>query len=354
MRNNFGLLRVLFATAVLITHAHVLTGDTGGDLLQRATGNQAAFSWLAVRGFFVISGFLVYRSFERSSGVLDFLRRRSRRVWPALIALVLLTVFIVGPLITDHSATRYFSKGATWRYAAMPITIVLGQVPYDLPGVFAEVPHPGVVNGSLWTIAYEVLFYLATTALFVLKRWSTAPRATVLVAFVSCMVLRASVDGGVIELSGGLPLTAFTWWSIVDMGVFYCAGSVMAAWPGVARAPMKHLFVVALVSMALAMWWRVYPMAEGVLLPLLVISAALAPIGSGARPATVDISYGTYLWGYPIQQALMTAHPWSPFELAALSVPIAWFAGWLSWQAVERPFLGDRHLDLVRVDSPQP
>lgn len=352
MRNNFGLLRVLFATAVLMTHAHVLSGDTGGDLLQRATGNQAAFSWLAVRGFFVISGFLVYKSFERSSGVLAFLGRRFRRVWPALIALALLTVFVVGSIFTDHSATRYFSKGATWRYAAMPITIVLGQIPYDLPGVFAEVPHPGVVNGSLWTIAYEVLFYLATAALFVLKRWASALRATVLVAFVSCMVLRASVDGGVLELSGGLPFTAFTWWSIVDMGVFYSAGSLLAACRFAERAPMNLLLGVALVCTVLAFWSKVYPFAESFLFPLLVICLAHLPFKYGAWTDEVDPSYGTYLWGYPIQQALMTVHAWTPLQLVAISLPLALVAGWCSWKAVEQHFLTARHLPVARVDSP--
>ncbi|QQR84851.1 MAG: acyltransferase [Flavobacteriales bacterium] len=354
MRNNFGLLRVLFASAVLITHAHVLSGDPGGDLLQRATDNQAAFSWLAVRAFFVISGFLVYKSFERSSDVVDFLRRRFRRVWPALIALVLVTVFVIGPIFTYHNATHYFGKGATWRYAAMPITIVLGQVPYDLPGVFDKVPHPGIVNGSLWTIAYEVLFYLATAALFVLKRWSTALRATVLIVFLACMVVRMSVDGGILQLSGGLPFMAFTWWSIVDMGVFYSAGCVMASGPVLAHASMKSLLGLALVFLVLTIWLKVYPLAEGVLLPLLVISAAYAPIRSGVRSGPVDISYGTYLWGYPIQQMLMTAHAWTPLELAALSVPLAWAAGWLSWRMVERHFLVDHRLEPVRVDSPQP
>lgn len=353
MRNDFGLLRVVFASAVLITHAHVLSGDPGGDLLQRATDNQAAFSWLAVRGFFVISGFLVYKSFERSSGAVDFLRRRFRRVWPALIAMVLVTVFIIGPISTHHNAAHYFSKGATWRYAALPITIVLGQVPYDLPGVFAKVPHPGIVNGSLWTIAYEVLFYMATSILFLLQRRSFALRAFVLGAFTACAVLRGAVDGGVLKLSGGIPFTAFTWWSIVDMGVFYSAGCVVASWPVLLHAPMKPLFGIALVFLALAMCLKVYPIAESLLLPLLVISAAYTPIGSGVGSGTVDISYGTYLWGYPIQQVLMTAHAWTPLELAALSVPLAWAAGWLSWRMVERHFLADRRLDHVRVDSPR-
>lgn len=353
MRNNFGLLRLLFASAVLITHAHVLSGDPGGDLLQGATDNQAAFSWLAVRGFFVISGFLVYKSFERSSHVLDFLRRRFRRVWPALIALVLLTVFVLGPIVTDQNATHYFSKGATWRYAAMPITIVLGQVPYDLPGVFDKVPHPGIVNGSLWTIAYEVLFYMATAGLFVLKRSTKALRIVVLGAFMVCLVLRTAVDIGSLQLSGGIPFTAFTWWGVADMGVFYSAGCVMAAWPIGAHANGRLLLGLALVCMLLTMWLRVYPLAEGVLLPVLVISAAHAPIGSGARSGAIDVSYGTYLWGYPIQQVLMTAHAWRPLELAALSVPLALAAGWLSWRMVERHFLVDRQLDLVRIDSPQ-
>lgn len=350
MRNNFGLLRVLFATAVLITHAHVLSGDQGGDVLQRLTGNQAALSWLAVRGFFVISGFLVYQSFERSSGAFDFLQRRVRRLWPALIALVLVTVFLIGPIATVHNPMHYFSKGATWRYAAMPMTIVLGHVPYDLPGVFGVVPHPWIVNGSLWTIAYEILFYMATAGLFVLRRSTAAPRILVVGAFMVCLVLRTAVDHGFLYLNGGIPFTAFTWWSIVDMGVFYSAGSVMAAYRFPERAPMNVLFGVALVLMVLVFWFKVYPIAEGVLLPLVVIGLAHLPFRYGAWTDGMDPSYGTYLWGYPIQQVLMTAYAWTPLQLAALSLPLSLAAGWFSWKMVEQRFLTDRRLPVARVD----
>ena len=95
------------------------------------------------------------------------------RIYPALIVAVLFCI-AVGAWFTSLSLMEYFSSGQTHKYFLKNITL-LGGVEYGLPGVFLDLPHKGSVNGSLWTLPYEVKMYaiLAIILLFVsyISQW---------------------------------------------------------------------------------------------------------------------------------------------------------------------------------------
>lgn len=342
--NNFDALRLLFAVFVLATHAHVLSGSTAGDVLQRITHQQLAFSWIGVRGFFVISGFLVFQSLQRSPDIVAFISKRLRRVMPALVVLVVLTGFVLGPLATGLDRADYFRAPGTWQYLAIPLTVILGQVPYALPGVFDNLPHAHIVNGSLWTIGYELLCYAFTGSCFLLKRRPLILRYMLTGLFILTAALRIAIDANVLTVPGSLPLTAFTWKSAIDLGVFYLAGSLAGAF-GLQRwlGGWKVLAGVACTLLA-ALAFSVYPFLESALLPLLVLALAhLKNVPSFSFWGN-DISYGTYLYGYPVQQTIMLLAPASATLLLALSVPLACAFGLASWRFVERRFLSTRRL----------
>ncbi|MEO8066852.1 MAG: acyltransferase [Flavobacteriales bacterium] len=341
--NHFDALRLLFALFVLVTHAYVLSGSTEGDVLQRITHQQLAFSWIGVRGFFVISGFLVFQSLQRSPDLVAFIGKRLSRVMPALIVLIVITVFVLGPLATTLNAATYLHAQGTWQYLAIPITVFLGQVPYSLPGVFNGLPHAHIVNGSLWTIGYELLCYAFTAACFLLKRRPVALRTALAVLFFVITALRIGIDTNALSVPGSLPFTAFTWKSVIDLSVFYLAGSLASAlelqrWLGGWR-------VLAAVACALliALAFSCYNLLESALLPILVLALAhLKGIPSFPSWGRGDISYGTYLYGYPVQQSIVLMAPTSPAMLLALSVPIACAFGLASWHFIERRFLPKR------------
>jgi peptidoglycan/LPS O-acetylase OafA/YrhL len=107
-KNNFDFLRLLFASFVIITHSYALSGNKECDLLCQYTNGQVSFSYLGVRGFFVISGYLVFQSLKRSRNIFDYSIKRILRLYPALILMLILTILFV-PFVYE-SAIPYFKN----------------------------------------------------------------------------------------------------------------------------------------------------------------------------------------------------------------------------------------------------
>lgn len=153
--NNFDALRLLAATVVVYGHAFPLTKTAQVVIL----GNSVES--LAVKVFFVISGYLISESWLRDPQINRFLIRRALRIFPALIVVVLLSVLVLGPLATTLSIAGYFGNISVLMYLK---NIFLYPV-YYLPGVFQSNPYPIAVNGSLWSLPVEFSMYLLTPLL---------------------------------------------------------------------------------------------------------------------------------------------------------------------------------------------
>ncbi|MGY4343628.1 peptidoglycan/LPS O-acetylase OafA/YrhL [Bradyrhizobium sp. GM7.3] len=127
---------------------------------------------LGVISFFVISGFFISQSFENNS-VLRFCMARLLRIYPGLLVVLLFTVLVIGPLFTRLSIRDYLTDANTISY--VPHNLSLKWLQYDLPGVFATNPYPAAINGSLWSLFYEVACYGIVVAVGALgisrRRW---------------------------------------------------------------------------------------------------------------------------------------------------------------------------------------
>src|SRR5439155_9815643 len=154
--NNFNLLRMIAATAVLVSHAFPLALGSGAvEPLQQLLG--ISLGTLAVCSFFVISGYFISQSFHRTHDILEFSAARILRIYPGLLVALILTAFIVGPIFTNSSLGAYFARPETFLY--IPRNLSLARLQDELPAVFNENPYPGAINGSLWTLVYEVGCY---------------------------------------------------------------------------------------------------------------------------------------------------------------------------------------------------
>src|SRR5919202_5926078 len=150
-RDNFGVLRLTAATAVLVSHAFRLTGST--EPVAAITGE--TLGDVAVAVFFAVSGFLVAGSWCRDPRLGRFLARRAKRIWPGLAVAVLFTVYVVGPIFTRLPLKEYLDSGGTHAFLGW-----LVMVPsHRLPGVFTSNPL-GLANASLWTLPVEFKAYL--------------------------------------------------------------------------------------------------------------------------------------------------------------------------------------------------
>jgi len=159
--NNLNLIRAFAATAVLVSHAYPITlGPGAEEPLKALTGR--TLGGLSVFAFFVISGFLISMSFMRSSSWQGFLVARFLRLVPGLVVSLLLVAFLLGPVVTTLSLGAYFTDPQTYGFVIRNTMLVFLQ--YDLPGVFETQPYPNV-EGSIWTLIYEVACYMGVFVL---------------------------------------------------------------------------------------------------------------------------------------------------------------------------------------------
>ncbi len=335
--NNFNLIRFLAATLVLYSHSFPLSG-TPGEPLERVAG--FSLGHLGVDVFFVISGFLVTGSLLSKSRLRSFLRARALRIYPALTANAVGCAFLIGPLMTRLGRGAYFGGIEPWRYAAQNATAWPWGVQYTLPGVFERLPVHAVVNGSLWSLPWELTMYAMLSVLgaiaFMRPALLDRRRLTwALVAIAACATLGYAVNE-TFELSHafavvqGLRLTALFF---VGAAAYVFRERVPLALPPV---------LVACVLLALgSVFGRGLMVLYVLTLPYVVFYLAYVPGGLVRRyNALGDYSYGYYLWAFPVQQCVMTFRPGSSqLALSAIAGILTLVLAIASWHLLESPML---------------
>ena len=109
--NNFDIIRLFAASLVIISHSF---GFAGKDDILAAASGYTSLGILGVYIFFIISGHLISQSFLSRGSVMVCFIGRLLRIYPALIAIVLFTIFVAGPICTTLSLKDYFIATETW------------------------------------------------------------------------------------------------------------------------------------------------------------------------------------------------------------------------------------------------
>jgi peptidoglycan/LPS O-acetylase OafA/YrhL len=156
-KNNFDLIRLLFSGTVLLVHAYQLSGFQQLEVITRILS-----SAMAVKSFFVVSGFLIFMSFERTESISSYAKKRIRRIFPAYFTVVMLCALGL-IIISSKDIGDYFSLA--WLKYVFANLAFLNFLQPTLPGVFNS-NNLTAVNGALWTLKIEVMFYL-TVPVFV-------------------------------------------------------------------------------------------------------------------------------------------------------------------------------------------
>jgi peptidoglycan/LPS O-acetylase OafA/YrhL len=146
----------------VITHSYTLSGVDENDLLVEITNRQTSLSYIGVRGFFIISGYLIFQSIERSSSLLSYYWKRVLRLFPGLLVVLGLTI-ILGIFVYDNNLKSYLSNKTMWSY--LPNNLFLFNLQFGISGVF----EGGAINGSLWTLRYEFSFYILLSLFYFLR-----------------------------------------------------------------------------------------------------------------------------------------------------------------------------------------
>jgi peptidoglycan/LPS O-acetylase OafA/YrhL len=337
--NNFDAMRYVLAASVLFSHSWPVTRGTQLEPLAILMHRSITFGDIAVDAFFIISGYLIAASWERSRGFFAFLSKRIRRIYPAFLVLSLVTAFVVAPLFAD-GPIHWYTRRQLGTIGFDALDLVAYGYPYgNLYYVFAHNPSNGI-NSSLWTIRYEFVCYvllgLAGTLGFLRTRR---------------VLLYVAIAAAILYASGATLPSGHLWTAVVGyLPVWprflatFTLGAVWYRYRDVLR-PSPTVGGLAALVLLLAMPFESLSRAvEPIALATVVFSIAFIPGRLNRFGKHGDFSYGLYIYGYTIQQVIFTTlGPMQPWTLFAMALPAATLAGACSWHGVERWALGDRN-----------
>jgi peptidoglycan/LPS O-acetylase OafA/YrhL len=340
--NNFDVLRLVAAALVAVLHVVELSG---APALQAALGGLPTQWGLPI--FFVLSGHLVFASWMQAPAWRTYGSKRLRRILPAYVAVVLLCA-VLGGFFSTLTWQDYLGSPGWWRYLVANLSF-LNFLQAQLPGVFTDQPMPGIVNGALWTIKVELMFYAVVPAFaWAVRRWGSH---------------RALGLGFVLSAAWWVYFTAWAVQSGHLIGhemakqmpgqlMYFLAG----AWAWCQREQLRRwghgLGAFGLVIMTLVTLFDGHPLhgpdVWDVLAPIgrtaLGMWAALGVPHVRALQPRHDLSYGLYLWHFPVIQAcvamgLFANTAWLGLTAALLATVLL---AWASWHLIEAPALRRR------------
>ncbi|MFZ6872944.1 acyltransferase family protein [Undibacterium sp. Di27W] len=339
--NNLNLLRITAALVVLFSHSFSLLLQA--EPIEASTGS--TLGNIAVDVFFIISGLLVTGSLVKSNSVVDYACSRILRIYPALLFMLLLTVFILFPIYTTVPLAKYFLAPETRLYLLKCATLFSGVV-YRLPGVFEQNPYPYFANGSLWTMPVEIKMY-----------------AILLVVWYGSVLLNRRRKNSLPYLI--LPITVVAA-ILVFVNYFYLNHKVQFIrlffmfFSGVSLFVLRERLVLTrqvfypvllLVLGAAFVNKAVFFVLYNLTIAYLVVCIAYLPSGWIRRYNNMgDYSYGVYIYAFPVQQAVAASFPGIPvLGMVGASATVTLMLAIFSWHKIEKPSLALRVETVARL-----
>jgi peptidoglycan/LPS O-acetylase OafA/YrhL len=332
--NNFNLIRFIAAVLVLYSHSFPLALGIGPGLKEpMAELLGITLSTIAVDMFFITSGFLICASLYRDKNLKSFFWARVLRIYPALFVAALFSVFCVGLYFTSLSSSEFLSDKQTVKFLYKNMTLLTGTVS-SLPGVFTENPYPGVVNGSLWTLTYEVKMYIALTLI------------AGLLGFIEKKVRAKNFTTYAFTILAGLSLTGhiinhfhqFTSLNTLRFfATFFVGAAIYLNREKIIMSTKLH-WILILTLLCATITTSSFYIAYYLTLPYLVFYLAYVPSGKiRSFNKLGDYSYGIYIYAFPVQQTVAaTFKGISVFPMLFISFFITLGFAVLSWQLIEK------------------
>ncbi len=327
-KNSLDALRLLAAAMVLYSHQFALLG-----LPEPRFTPWNSFGDAGVAIFFFLSGCLVWTSWARDPNPKRFFLRRSLRIFPALWVLCLVSVLVLGPLLSVLPASTYFGSLETWRYLGTA-ALVLSKT---LPGLFPENAIPFVVNGSLWTLPVEFLCYVTVAVTGVAAVGWTSTRLSMGAALSVCVLV------AVVLASYGSLWTGPHFIPHLEMVALFWFGVLYGH--GVSAPKGRVVWVLGTATLLAYALLGPRSMERTVMLvcaALLVHIARTTVVGARLTEPLGDISYGVYIFAFPVQQVgvhVGRGLGWGVGTYLLISAIVTGALAYLSWHGVEKQAL---------------
>lgn len=341
---NFDYLRLIAASSVIFSHSFTIAqGTEANEPFVRLMGPDNIIAIYGVCVFFMISGFLITMSAVNSRTIIEYVASRLLRIYPAMVACQTVTALVLGAMFSTIGALAYI-RGLDWLRYAYYYSIDVAMS-WDIPTVIFYYDPKGTglgLNGALWTIQQELFCYVligCLRALGILRWWSVLTLLLVSLPYLMPWS-RNNVD---------VIMDAINW-SIDDTRVYdyfwvgpsFFAGACIFFWwnrerrlPEWPLLPSLGLFIYAVYRQH---YYDLFPLYFTY--PLLYL-ATTDRIRMPSLKRFGDISYGVYLYGWPMQ--MMIRGLWGAgitwWQLYILAQIAAGICGYASWHLLERPML---------------
>lgn len=327
IKNNFDLIRLVLAGIVLLVHTYQLSTFKA---LKPFTNILS--SALAVQGFFIVSGFLIFMSYDRSSSLKSYAIKRFRRIYPAYFTVIVLSAVTLF-FISTQTFPDYFSS--VWAKFIITNLSFLNFMQPGLPGVF-ETNKFTAINGALWTLKIEVMFYLSVPIfVWLFRRYSTLKTLTLTyclsVAYSSMMLILAERTGSTtyIELARQLP----------GQLSYFMAGAFFYYFLTFFEQHISYFVSGTLIVLLVNLFYPVPLLMPFAIATIIIFFALYFYVGNVGKHG--DYSYGIYILHFPVIQTLLTLgvlkeSPWL-FLLTVSSITT--FGAIAMWHLVEKRFL---------------
>ncbi len=326
--NNFDILRLILAIIVAIVHVEMLT-----QLEILTICSQFLNSKSAVDSFFIISGFLIFMSFDSNPKIMNYAIKRARRIFPGYFTVIILCAFFMF-FISTESFYGYFNIEFI-RYIFFNL-LTLNFIHLTLPGVFNENSWH-VVNGALWTIKIEVMFYCLVPMIAYIISKSNKALVLCSIYFLSLFYsftlfwLSSHYEMEIfIRLERQLPgqMTFFISGAFLYYYFDFFHKHYLPMLIGSLVILLTHIFIININYL--------YPAALAVV--IIYFATIFSYLGNFGKHG--DLSFGVYIWHFPIIQIFIYYDLFSNIILGLVSLIFCIFiASYLSWHLVEKRFL---------------
>jgi peptidoglycan/LPS O-acetylase OafA/YrhL len=323
--NSFDIVRFMAASAVIFSHSYALTG-----LIEPHVGN-VSLGGFSVWIFFILSGFLISYSWKQYPRFGVYLAKRGLRILPGLFFAVSLTIIFMG-LFSNLSYWDYLHNQQTISYLN---NLLLINTQYSLSGVFTDNIYPSAVNGSLWTLSYEFLMYVAL-ALFGIAGFLHKKKILSLFGALFVINILSVLYPSLLKFS----IFYFDMRLVAQLGIMFTSGVLFQIFSN------KIKFNITLGAMTITLMFimcAVFPQYSALfgstLLAYGVLCVCHLPTFSSFGKYG-DFSYGLYIYSFPIQQTISyLTRTSSPIKMFILSFVISYIMGVASWFLIEKRFV---------------
>ncbi len=327
--NSLDVMRLLLASAVAVVHAFATAFGWQPQIGSSQIGA------LAVDGFFVLSGFLITSSFLRLSPG-RYVWHRFLRIMPAFWTCLVVTAFVFAPLLAvlegRAAASALTGPDPSWRYITDNALLYIRD--FGVAGLPSGTASPGVINGALWTLFYEVVCYGMILVLGIVGALTRHRWVPHLVVALSGVMLVLPMVG--IEVRGALFWRFFFVFTLGALAYLHRD-----------RIPVSRWLTIASVALVVgsSLLMADYRPLGGAAFAYLCLMAVVGTPFLRFRLRT-DLSYGVYVYHWPVQTVLVTAGisaAWPTFAYVFVSVAGAFALAFASWHLIEKRALGAKN-----------